>query len=302
MSTTAEPRRPQRVLVTGAAGEIGTVLVPELRGQGIAVTGLSLHEPLHHECDRFVVGDVTDVDAVDAALRDVDTVVHLAAIPHPDHGSPYRIFRTNTSGTFNVLEQAAARGIDRAVVASSVNASGLTFNPHPVVPAYYPIDDAIPTDIADAYSLSKNTGEQIAEMAHRAWGIDVVSIRFPLVKDLAVLRDAAARMRSTVAWGAREGWGYLDNRDALRILQLAATVPLSGSHVVCATAADTLIETPTEVAISQAAPTARVRKPLPGRTSAIDGARAEELLGFVPRFSIFDDGWTVPAPRAAVIG
>lgn len=298
--TPVDSEHHSRVLVTGAAGEIGTVLVPALRSRGFAVTGLSLHEPPDHECDRFIVGDVTDFDAVRSALAGVDRVVHLAAIPHPQQADPYTIFRTNTSGVFNVLEQAAERGVRRAVVASSINASGLTFNPHAVAPAYFPIDEAIPTDIADAYSLSKSVGEQVATMAHRTWGIDTVSIRFPLVKDIEILRENALAMRDRIEWGAREGWGYLDNRDAVRLILLALTVPVRGAHVVCATADDTLIDVPTEAAIATVAPYARLVRAIPGRGAAIDGSRARDLLGFEPEFSIWDDGWGVVAEPEAV--
>ncbi len=277
-----------RVLVTGAAGGMARTLVPYLRERGIAVTGLSLDEPDGHECDRFVIGDAGDPAIVATALDDVDAVVHLAAIPHPNHAPPATIFRANTAAAFTVLEGSAAAGVRRVAIASSINASGLTFNPHAVRPAYFPIDEEIPADIADAYSLSKAVGESTARMVHRAWGIDVVSIRFPLVKAADELREAARSLARDPAWGAREGWGYLDDRDAADLLHRAVTVPFSGAEVVCATAVDTLLDEPTEEAIARYAPGAPLRRRLPGRAAAIDGSRAQRLLGFTAAHSLHD--------------
>ena len=106
-------------------------------------------------------------------------VVHLAALAHPTAGTPYDVYTTNVVSTFNVLAQAGALGIDRAVVASSINAFGVPFNPHDVRPAYFPLDEKIPADVADWYSLSKQNDENTARMAWRRWGIDVVVVPVP---------------------------------------------------------------------------------------------------------------------------
>src|SRR5690349_18139171 len=97
------------VLVTGADGLVGSVLAAHLRDSGHEVIPLS--------------GDARDPDAVVKAVKDVDAVAHLAAIPNPWHESPYELFANNVVATFTVLWAAAEHGVRRLVIASSVNAT-----------------------------------------------------------------------------------------------------------------------------------------------------------------------------------
>ena len=131
----------RRVLVTGAAGRIGSVTTRQLTDHGALVTALSIVDDPSLKADRVVIGDARSEADVAAALEDVELVVHLAALPHPSSGTPYDVYTTNVVSTFNVLAQAGARGIRRAVVASSINAYGVPMNPHDVLPAYYPLDE-----------------------------------------------------------------------------------------------------------------------------------------------------------------
>ncbi|WFR67753.1 NAD(P)-dependent oxidoreductase [Curtobacterium flaccumfaciens] len=294
----AASRPPRRVLVTGASGGIGSVTTAHLVAAGIAVTALDRHGTLPPEADRQVRADATDQTAIGAALEDVDAVVHLAAIPHPTLGTPLEVFRTNVTATFAVLSEAGARGVRRAVIASSVNASGVPFNPHGVMPAYYPIDEDLPVDLGDPYSLSKSVDETTARMAHRTWGIDVVALRFPLVKDHDTLVRAAERTAEDPAATVREGWSYLDVRDAARAVHAALVAPLAGAHVVGLAASDTLLPGPTDELLARWAPGVPVRSPLPGRSSAIDTRRAERLLGFRPEHTLQD---AVAAPPTAEV-
>jgi nucleoside-diphosphate-sugar epimerase len=281
-------RVPGRVLVTGAAGEIGTATTAYLTRHGIAVTALSLAGPFPPEADRVIVGDATSPADVASALDDVDAIVHLAAIPHPTLGTPYNVYRTNVTATFNVLAEAGNRGVRRAVIASSINAIGVPMNRHDVMPAYFPIDEEIPVDLEDAYSLSKFSDEITSTMAWRRWGIDVVAFRFPLVKERPVLLEAAERFSADPMRAVREGWGYLDTRDAAHAIYLALTMPVSGAHVIGVSAQDTLLDRPTAELLAEFAPGVPLRRPIAEFGSAIDTTRASDLLGFHARYSIHD--------------
>lgn len=274
------------MLVTGAAGKIGTACTALLLRSGLEVVALSPSYPPGFGATRSIVGDATSENDVRQALDGVDAVVHLAAIPHPDHAPAYDVYRTNVNSTFNVLSQAGERGITRAIIASSINAFGVPMNPHAHAPAYMPIDEDIPADIADPYSLSKFSDELTAVMAWRRWGIDVVAFRFPIVdsvEQLSRYRDALARSPRAAA---KEGWAYLRLEDAARAVLTAVNSTLTGAHVINLSASDTLVDRPTAELLADYLPGVPVRRPIEGVGALIDTSRARELLGFVPQFSI----------------
>lgn len=278
--------RISRVLVTGASGQIGRSLTPYLSERGIAVTALSRRADRLPPADRTLVGDATSVKDVAAALDGVDGVVHLAAIPHRDADTPYAVYRTNVNSTFNVLSQAGQRGIGRAVIASSINAFGVPLNPHHPAPAYFPLDEDIPTDIGDWYSLSKRSDELTAQMAWRHWGIDVVALRFPLVRSTEMLREESERIRVNPEAMMSLGWAYLELQDAVRAIHLALTAELTGAHVLALTAADTLIDRPTLELVNEYAEGVTLRRPPMGYDALVDASRAARLIGFTPAISI----------------
>jgi nucleoside-diphosphate-sugar epimerase len=283
------------VLVTGADGSIGRAAVTGLLDAGYAVTGLSLRYAHVCAADRRLVGDARSPVDVAAALDGADAVLHLAAIPHPSLGTPEEVFANNVAATFNVLAQAGQRGIRRAVIASSINAFGVPMNVNPVLPAYYPLDEEVQADIADAYSLSKSVDEQSARMAWRRWGTNVIALRFPLVKTRAELLRFAAVAERDPSTMAREGWAYLDLRDGVRAIVAALESPAAGAHVVGLAADDILIDRPTGELLREHAPAVPLRRPVRGRDSLVDIARARELLGFTPRYSIHDQDQVVSA-------
>jgi nucleoside-diphosphate-sugar epimerase len=261
-----------RILVTGAAGVIGRRAVRHLAGQGMTVTALP--------------GDATDESGVGAAVAGHDAVVHLAALAHPSLGTPREVFTNNVVATFTVLAQAASAGVGRVVLASSINASGIPMNPARPLPAYFPLDEDLPVDIGDAYSLSKQVDEHSAAMAARAWGLEVVALRFPLVKPRAELRSFAAAAAEDPADMVRAGWSYLTVGDAARAIEAALVAPLSGAHVVGLSAADTLLTEPTQSLVDEYAPAVPCRRRFTGREALVDTTRARKLLGFEPVESI----------------
>jgi nucleoside-diphosphate-sugar epimerase len=154
------------------------------------------------------------------------------------------------------------------------------------VPAYYPLDEDVDADLADAYSLSKSVDEQTARMAWRRWGTNVVALRFPLVKSREQLLRFAERVAEDPSTMAREGWAYLDQRDGVRAIIAALESPLEGAHVIGVAADDILLDRPTRELLAQYAPTVPLRRPVPGRGSLVDTTRARTVLGFSPNHSI----------------
>jgi dTDP-L-rhamnose 4-epimerase len=127
---------PERVLITGGAGFIGSHLARHLLRQGHAVRALDRLDPqVHPERERpsylddeveLIKGDVRDPAAVDEALRGIDAVVHLAARVGVGQ-SMYEIAdycSVNTVGTGVLLQALTERPVRRLVVASSMSIYG----------------------------------------------------------------------------------------------------------------------------------------------------------------------------------
>lgn len=274
------------MLVTGADGRIGRATVEALVAGGSPVTALSPAWRRPSAADRVVTGDATDEADVAHALRDVDAVVHLGAIAHRDLAAPYEVYRTNTDATFNVLAQAGTAGVKRAVIASSINAFGVPMSHHDVLPAYFPIDEEIPARLDDWYSLSKRSDELTAQMAASRWGMGVVAIRFPHVNTAEELRRLSTEAAAAPAALVREGWSYLDLRDAVDVILASLVADVRGDLVVGVAASDTLIDEDSSELLDRFAPDVARTRAIPGRSSLIDTTRAERHLGFSPRYSV----------------
>jgi len=273
-----------RVLVTGGAGRIGRAVVAALRTEGIGVTALVLEDP--GDLDATVVaGSAADPATVAAALAGCDGVIHLAAIPVPYGGTPLQVFGGNVAATFTVLDEAGRAGIEHAVIAGSYAATGLPFARSLLHPAYVPVDMEMPAQVEDCYGLSKQVDELTAAMAHRAYGISVVALRFPFVGGFGDrLPGHAARVERELEIGARDMWSYLESRDAARAALLGLQV--DGLHAVYVAAPRTVVPFPTEALLDRFHPGAERHRPLPGRTVAIDLEPAKRILGFEAHYEL----------------
>lgn len=207
---------PERIVVTGGAGFIGREVCRELRGRGHAVRVLdSLIEQVHGDAGRpadlpsdveLVRGDVRNGDVVARALRDADSVVHLAAEVGVGQ-SMYALERytsVNEVGTAVLFEKLIERPVRRVVTASSMSIYGeglyLDTDGRPVEDAerparmsagggWDPLDaegrplTPVPTpewkrpSLASIYALGKYVQERQTLIMTRAYGMDGVCLR-----------------------------------------------------------------------------------------------------------------------------
>ncbi|WP_457030636.1 NAD-dependent epimerase/dehydratase family protein [Kitasatospora sp. P5_F3] len=207
------------ILLTGAAGGVGTMLRELLPGYGHTLRLADLR-PIS-DTDSLVF-DLRDGAAVREAVRGVDAVVHLGGISVED--SFANILGANIQGSYELYEAVRAEGVGRVVYASSNHAVGYT----PLDPSL-DSSELIGTDIPSRpdtyYGLSKVFGEGLASLYADKYGVQTVSIRigscFP--------EPRSARALAT----------WLSPADCARLVHAALTAPDVGHTVVNGISANT---------------------------------------------------------------
>ena len=166
----------ERILVTGALGQIGTELVLALRarhGRDSVVTSDLRAAPKGVESGPHRILDVLDRDALDAIVREerIGTIHHLAAIlSATGEMNPELCERINLGGLTNVLEVAREHSL-RVFSPSSIAVFG------PSCPAIAP--QGAPLDPTTTYGETKVTGERLAREYWDMHGVDVRGLRYP---------------------------------------------------------------------------------------------------------------------------
>ena len=206
-----------RILITGAAGLIGTMLRPRLARDGRMLRLLDTARLVAGAAEEAVVASVTDLDELVAACSGVDAVVHLAAIS--GEAAWEQISAVNITGTHNVFEAARRQGVPRVVFASSNHAVGFQHWSDATAPDYlFPRPDTY-------YGVSKAAGESLGSLYHDRYGLDVVCLR------ILSCRERPEKLRNLATW--------LSPDDAGRLVEAALTAPSPGFRVVWGVSANT---------------------------------------------------------------
>ncbi len=167
-----------RVLVTGGAGYIGSVVAEELLLAGHEVVVFDNLSHGHREAvpqkAELVVGEMADRDRLDVLLRPgaVDAVMHFAALIEAGESMkvPEQFFRNNTANALTLLEATIAAGIKRFVFSSTAALFG---NPERT-----PIEEDDPLHPTNAYGESKLLVERMLDWFHRIHGLGYASLRY----------------------------------------------------------------------------------------------------------------------------
>lgn len=157
----------RRILVTGGSGFIGSALVKALLRQGEAVRVFddnsrgALRRLREVERDvEFIEGDIRDPSAVDAAMRGIDEVHHLAFVNGTAtfYSAPDLVLDVGVKGIVNVIDGCRHQGVGRLILASSSEVYQ--------TPPHVPTDETAPLVVPDPLNprLSYGAGKIISEM------------------------------------------------------------------------------------------------------------------------------------------
>ncbi|MFD3453542.1 NAD-dependent epimerase/dehydratase family protein [Streptomyces sp. NPDC058691] len=209
---------PRTILLTGAAGGLGTLMRELLPQYGYDLRLFDV-VPVEGAPDA-VVADLADRAALREAVRGVDAIVHLAAISL--ESSFERILHANIEGTYHLYEAAREEGVPRIVFASSNHAVG--FTPRPIGD-----DPLIPVDTPRRpdtfYGLSKGFGEDLAQLYWDLHGMETVSVRI----GSCFREPTSVRMLSI----------WMSPEDGARLFHAALTAEGVGHTVVYGSSANT---------------------------------------------------------------
>jgi dTDP-glucose 4,6-dehydratase len=171
----------KKILITGAAGFIGSHLTELLIKQGFVVKAFVKYNSKNNwgwlETSEVknevevITGDIRDYDSVYNAMKDCNSVFHLAAligIPY-SYVSPLAYIKTNIEGTYNILQASKELGVEQILVTSTSETYGTA--------QYVPIDEKHPMVGQSPYSASKIAADQLAISYYRSFNLPVKIVR-----------------------------------------------------------------------------------------------------------------------------
>ena len=265
------------VLLTGHRDRLGPLIIETLKRAGHEVRGFDLADG----------GDVRDAKAVAEAARGTQVIVHAAGLADDRNGSPADIMSINLLGTWNALLAAETNQIARVVCFSSGKALGMLERN----PDYLPMDDDHRGLPGRPYGLSKWLSEEMcAAFTHRT-GIDTICLRPVAVFDAEgyerMLKSSPRLAGAGTAWHMGV---HIDVRDVAEATLRAVETTFRGHVRLLLCANDIADRRPTLELVAEHLPHTDWRG---GREftdepfrSLIDCSRAQEVLGFRPRY-----GW-----------
>ncbi|MCB1235695.1 MAG: NAD-dependent epimerase/dehydratase family protein [Verrucomicrobiae bacterium] len=296
---------PSRILVTGAAGFIGSHTVDELLASGLDVTGIddlstgrmaNLSQALSHPRFSFVRGDVTEPGKVEGLCERFrpGAIIHLAGLVSVTRAQsePDLNFRLNLLATHLVAEAARKHGVRRLVFASSAAVYGDQ--------AELPIREEAPVSPVGMYGTAKLASEKLLLGYAASYDFEAVCLRYfnvfgprqdpasPYSGVISIFADRlSAKLPVTVYGDGSQTRDFVSVRDLARANRLAATAPsIPGGGAVCnvCTGKRRAIAELTEIlrGFFPRSPYAQFAESRPGEIlhSCGDPDRAEEVLGF----------------------
>ncbi len=271
------------IVVTGAAGRLGRLVVRRLLDKGYDVLATD-RVAFDESPAEFIRIDLGDPRRVGQMLKGAEGVIHMGAIPGPTREEPRQIFDNNVLSTFNVLMAAEELNLRRVVFSSSAFGMGWAHDPAAFVPLYLPLDEDHPMMPFEPYGLSKQIGECIGAMVARRSSTSVASLRFTNVVWPEVLAEFPWPAPTPDKPQTLVMWAYADPDDVAEAHALALQADLTGHEAFMLAQPTTRFKEPTAELIElNFGSKVEIRGELKGNASVISAEKARRMLGWRPR-------------------
>ncbi len=294
-----------RYLITGGAGFIGSHLVKHVLGAGGNVrvvdnlsTGSAKRLNQIRDSVELVTGDLADNSVAAEVVKDVDYVLHQAAVPSVQRSvvDPVGTNRSNVTATLNLLENSRKARVRRFVYAASSSAYGDT--------EVLPKSEDMPANPLSPYALQKWVGERYCKLYHELYGLETVSLRYfnvfgpgqdPYSEYSAVIPKFTTKLLAQepiTVYGDGEqsrDFTYIDNVIQANLLALRApNAPGEVCNIGCGqrVTLNQLIQILEELLKVRTQVTYAPAKPGDVRHSLADITKATRVLGYVPETEI----------------
>lgn len=297
----------KKVLVTGCAGFIGSNIVETLIERKVDVIGIDdfstgKKENIKGLDFEFVQGSVNDREFLMAILRDVDYILHQAAIPSVPHSidDPMRSNIANVDGTLNLLICARDSGVKRVVYASSSSVYGNSKE--------LPKNEEMNINPLSPYALTKYAGERYCKLFNDIYGLETISLRYfnvfgpkqdPTSQYSAVIPKFIKLMlkgEKPAIFGdglTSRDFSYIENNIEANILAMEAPIEACGKvyNIACGerTSLNGLVENINVILNTNLDPIYDKERPGDVAHSLADISLAGKYLGYTPKV-YFEEG------------
>jgi nucleoside-diphosphate-sugar epimerase len=287
-----------RIVVTGGSGKADQFVIAELLSHGHTVLNLDL-SPMDHPEVHTLKPDLADSGQVFNSLSGQwslqepfpeglpprpNAVIHFAGYARnllvPDNET----FRSNTQGTYNIIEAACKLGIRKIILASSVTVYGVSFAQGDANFPPFPIHKDLDVNPTDTYAIAKLCNERIARGFAARSGADIYSLRIGRVIEPDEYNDRIFYSYAHEPTLCKvHGWSYIDARDLGRMCEAGLRTNGLGFQVFNATNDHITNLSPTREFLQAQSPDTPITREMEEFEAPFSNTKIKQLLGFVEK-------------------
>ncbi|KAJ5372913.1 Nascent polypeptide-associated complex NAC [Penicillium concentricum] len=283
------------IVVTGGSGKAGQFVISELLNAGHKILNLDLIH-MEHPSVHTLKTDLADSGQVFNALSGQwtltepfpeglpprpDAVVHLAGYARNMLVPDNETFRSNTQGTYNIIEAACKLGVRKIIIASSITVYGVSFAQGDANFPSFPIHEDLDINPTDTYAIAKLCNERIARGFASRFDADIYSLRIGRLIEPHEYNDEIfySYVHEPALWKVH-GWSYIDARDLGGMCEAALRTSGLGFQVFNATNDHITNLSPTKDFLRSQFPDIPITREMGEFEAPFSNSKIKQLLGF----------------------